>query len=883
MQINRFKTSFAQNIANQKYLKLLGTWDNLSEVLIDEVCGTMHGTLHPILGKGERDQLVQYLKEMKFIPGGRYLAYSGRPLHAWNNCFLLRAEDDTREEWGELVRKAMLCLTYGGGIGIDYSILRESGRILKRTGGAASGPLPLMYTINELGRNVMQGGSRRSAIYASLHWQHGDIPAFLKAKNWNEQLTGLYNYNKNMFYSMGAGKRADFNFPCPLDMTNISLNYDDAWLNLKDRDSHPIFLENCKQALSTGEPGFSFNFGDKQKESLRNAPVSADTWVMTKTGYRQIAEIVDKEVTVWTGKRWAATKFRKTRDSVGTIEIEMTGKRSIKADPTHEFLVERWKGAGEHRKLVRVDRVPANALEVGDVLHVSYPQEPLRDEPLDVAHYTYGFTFGDGSFCKKYESRAEITFCSPSKLVCLETIRGYPLRSIKSQDKRGYIRVNMTDEWFVGKTKEVFPDVGVAHIPSFIAGLFDSDGSYDNKQSRVRLSCKHLSFLEGTRRALELIGIMSHINVGANSGYTGNPTYMLVIAGSSVQRFKEIVPTKRLKVSDFTPYRDAKIKVTKVQDGPIEDVFCCDVGAEEHSFCAEGVIISNCCEITSEDDSDVCNLASINLGNIKDLEELKSVVCLASKFLVCGTVRADLPYEKVYKIREKNRRLGLGLMGVHEWLLQRGYKYEVTQELHKWLKVYTDESEKAANEHCDRLYLSRPVAYRAVAPTGSIALIASTTTGIEPLFAVAYKRRYVTEGTKWKYEFVVDAVADHLIKSYDVKPEDIDTAYKLSLDYERRIKFQADVQDYVDMSISSTINLPSWFSEGNNPDKVAEFATALSKYSHRLRGFTCYPDGSRGGQPITEIDYSEALKHKGVVYQENDVCEITGKGGTCGS
>ena len=60
-----------------------------------------------------------------------------------------------------------------------------------------------------------------------------------------------------------------------------------------------------------------------------------------------------------------------------------------------------------------------------------------------------------------------------------------------------------------------------------------------------------------------------------------------------------------------------------------------------------------CTEVTSEDDSDVCNLGSINLGNISSLEEFRSVVALASKFLVCGTLRADLPYDKVYKVREK--------------------------------------------------------------------------------------------------------------------------------------------------------------------------------------------------------------------------------------
>jgi ribonucleoside-diphosphate reductase alpha chain len=289
-----------------------------------------------------------------------------------------------------------------------------------------------------------------------------------------------------------------------------------------------------------------------------------------------------------------------------------------------------------------------------------------------------------------------------------------------------------------------------------------------------------------------------------------------------------------------------------------------------------------CTEVTSEDDSDVCNLGSINMGNIESLEEFKSVVELGSKFLVCGTLRADLPYEKVYKVREKNRRLGLGLMGIHEWLLKRKSSYEVTPELHTWLKEYKDGSESAANNHCDRLFVSRPAAYRAIAPTGSIGILAGTTTGIEPLFSVAYKRRYLTDGTKWRYEYVVDSTADLLIKEYDLAPESIDTAYKLSHNYEQRIKFQADVQDYVDMSISSTINLPSWNAKGNEESSVGVFASILAKYAPRLRGFTCYPDGSRGGQPLTEVSYEEALKQKGVIFEEHDICDISGKGGSCG-
>ena len=552
---SEFRNSFAENVFRFKYAQgPSDTWAKLADRLVEDVCGTRWGTERKLMSDDDRKQLAQYIKEFKFMPGGRYLYYAGRPFKAYNNCYLLRAEEDTREEWSAVTWRAMSCLMTGGGIGIDYSRLRPSGAALQRTGGTASGPLPLMYSINEIGRNVMQGGSRRSAIYASLNWKHDDITEFLHAKDWKHQPIGTTGY------TAADVKQQDFNYAAPLDMTNISVNYDDAAL-IGGLENNPIFLKNVRQALETGEPGFSFNFGDKQNETLRNA----------------------------------------------------------------------------------------------------------------------------------------------------------------------------------------------------------------------------------------------------------------------------------------------------------------------------------CTEVTSEDDSDVCNLGSINLGNISSLEEFRNVTSLASKFLVCGTLRADLPYDKVYKVREKNRRLGLGLMGIHEWLLQRGQKYEVTPELHQWLEVYRDESERSANEHCDRLYVSRPAAYRAIAPTGSIGILAGTTTGIEPLFAVAYKRRFLTEGTKWKYQYVVDGTAQELIKQYSVDPDSIETALDLSTDYERRIKFQADIQDYVDMSISSTINLPAWGTEGNNESLVTSFAETLSKYAPRLRGFTCYPDGSRGGQPLTSVPYSEAVLHRDAVYDEvMDVCDLT-KGGHCGS
>lgn len=119
-----------------------------------------------------------------------------------------------------------------------------------------------------------------------------------------------------------------------------------------------------------------------------------------------------------------------------------------------------------------------------------------------------------------------------------------------------------------------------------------------------------------------------------------------------------------------------------------------------------------------------------------------------------------------------------------------------------------------------------------------------------------------------------------MIQEYGVDPDKIETAYSMASDPEKRIRFQADVQDYVDMAISSTINMPAWGSKENNEDMVEKFAATLSYYSHRLRGFTCYPDGSRGGQPITQVSYKEASAHKGVVFEENQDKQCSS--GICG-
>ena len=90
------------------------------------------------------------------------------------------------------------------------------------------------------------------------------------------------------------------------------------------------------------------------------------------------------------------------------------------------------------------------------------------------------------------------------------------------------------------------------------------------------------------------------------------------------------------------------------------------------------------------------------------------------------------------------------------------------------------------------------------------------------------------------------------------------------------------MQDYLDISISSTINLPAWGSLLNNEDAVEPFAHMLAKYAHRLRDLTRYADG----QPLTAVTYSEASNKQGEEIEElvetNDICDVTGHGGSSG-
>ena len=95
-----FRSKFSEDIFKQKYAHQgCYTWEDLSATLVEDVCGDL-------LVEDEKEYLKEIISDLKFIPGGRYLYYAGRTSKFFNNCFVLRAEEDTREDWADLSWKS---------------------------------------------------------------------------------------------------------------------------------------------------------------------------------------------------------------------------------------------------------------------------------------------------------------------------------------------------------------------------------------------------------------------------------------------------------------------------------------------------------------------------------------------------------------------------------------------------------------------------------------------------------------------------------------------------------------------------------------------------------------------------------------------------------
>ncbi len=281
-----------------------------------------------------------------------------------------------------------------------------------------------------------------------------------------------------------------------------------------------------------------------------------------------------------------------------------------------------------------------------------------------------------------------------------------------------------------------------------------------------------------------------------------------------------------------------------------------------------------------------CNLGSINLSKMTrdetiDWERLKRTVHLGIHFLdnIIDVNRFPLP--EIEAITKGNRKIGLGVMGFAEMLIQLGISYasdealEVAEKVMEFIqREAIDKSMDLANQRGSfpnfRGSLWEKKGYQSmrnatlitVAPTGTISIIADTSSGIEPLFAISFYRD-ILEGTRLlevnrlfqsmaegegiaSQELMERVALKGSIQDCPSAPENLKRIFLTALDipFEWHIEMQAAFQKYTDNAVSKTINLPQ-------DATVEDVAKAyLMAYERKCKGITIFRYGSKQHQVI---------------------------------
>jgi len=319
---------------------------------------------------------------------------------------------------------------------------------------------------------------------------------------------------------------------------------------------------------------------------------------------------------------------------------------------------------------------------------------------------------------------------------------------------------------------------------------------------------------------------------------------------------------------------------------------------------------------------DCCCLGAVNLhthvvdGEI-DWDMLEETVAMSVRFLDNVLDQNNYPMPIIQETCQKFRRIGLGVMGLHDMLLELDLKYssqagrDVVDKVMDFVKkqayhasislsikkgsfhafdvdqhTKTGFARKCLTRRLHRLIKEHGVrncALLTIAPTGTISIVAGCSSGIEPMFQPVYQRRFNEHKDthdKVSQTRSMEVVVHPLLKSFLEKrrsTKHFQGAHDISP--EAHLAMQATCQRHIDNSISKTINLPKDYT-------FEQLSKDMRKYIGELKGITVYQDGSKGESPLIPLPLSEAKEHLEQMAEEaavNDcpsgTCDTT-KGGT---
>lgn len=272
--------------------------------------------------------------------------------------------------------------------------------------------------------------------------------------------------------------------------------------------------------------------------------------------------------------------------------------------------------------------------------------------------------------------------------------------------------------------------------------------------------------------------------------------------------------------------------------------------------------------------SESCCLASINLSNMIDKHninwsKLGHTIHLAVRFLDNIIEANRFPLPIIEQETKKNRKIGLGIMGFADMLIKLGIPYDSNEalEIAEKIMYYVQTESHEESKHLAKLrgefpnYRNSTYSHEnvicvplrnatttTIAPTGTLSIIASCSSGIEPLFALEYTKN-VMDGKKLVevHPELKRNLDFYNVNNFNELPDEIKKVFRTAHDisYEWHVRMQAEFQKYTDNAISKSINFPS--------TATVEDVRKAYLLAHELycKGVTIYRDGSRQNQVLT--------------------------------